>query len=107
MRINFSYQDQEYLQFTKADAVELGIPDAVWNDAYSAALWQQIRNVRNKKISDCDWTVLSDAPLDTAQKTAWKAYRDALRDFPETLKTQNIAPDVALNDPSVWPQKPQ
>jgi hypothetical protein len=40
----------------------------------------------------CDWTVLSDAPLDATQRASWAAYRQALRDvtdqagFPDAIK---------------------
>lgn len=37
-----------------------------------------IRAERNRRLADCDWTQLSDAPIDAA---AWAAYRQALRDI--------------------------
>ena len=40
-----------------------------------------VRENRNKKIAACDWTVLTDSPLTTSKKTAWKTYRQALRDI--------------------------
>lgn len=40
-----------------------------------------IRLDRNAKLAACDWTVLSDAPLTTTQKTNWKTYRQSLRDI--------------------------
>lgn len=36
-----------------------------------------IRTDRNKRLADCDWTQLPDAPVDAA---AWATYRQALRD---------------------------
>lgn len=39
----------------------------------------QVRLTRNKKLSACDWTQVLDAPVD---RTAWSAYRQALRDVP-------------------------
>ena len=51
-----------------------------------------IRAERDMKIAACDWTVLSDAPLTTTEKTNWKAYRQALRDvtaqptFPQSVE---------------------
>lgn len=36
-----------------------------------------VRQERNTKLSDCDWTQLPDAPVD---KSAWTTYRQALRD---------------------------
>lgn len=37
-----------------------------------------VRLERNKRLYACDWTQLSDAPVDSA---AWAAYRQALRDI--------------------------
>ena len=51
-----------------------------------------VRQDRNKKLADSDWTVLADSPLTTAKKTEWKTYRAALRDitaaegFPHTME---------------------
>lgn len=36
-----------------------------------------VRTDRNKRLADCDWTQLPDAPVDHA---VWAAYRQALRD---------------------------
>ena len=41
--------------------------------------WKQIRNWRNVELSQTDWTQLVDSPVD---KSAWSAYRQALRDLP-------------------------
>lgn len=46
-------------------------------------LIERIRNWRNKELSSCDWTQVSDAPVDSA---AWSAYRQALRDLPQQSK---------------------
>lgn len=37
-----------------------------------------IRASRNKRLADCDWTQLSDAPVNAAP---WATYRQALRDI--------------------------
>ena len=37
-----------------------------------------VRADRNKRLADCDWTQLPDAPVD---RTAWATYRQALRDI--------------------------
>jgi Phage tail assembly chaperone protein len=56
--------------------------------------WKMLRQLRNIKLKDCDWTVLSDTPTSTA---AWKAYRQALRDLPaNTTDPFNV----------VWPAPP-
>lgn len=36
-----------------------------------------VRQDRNQRLADCDWTQLPDAPVDA---TVWAAYRQALRD---------------------------
>lgn len=35
---------------------------------------------RDSLLAKCDWTQIADVPLTEEQKTAWKAYRQALRD---------------------------
>ena len=37
-----------------------------------------VRQQRNNKLKDCDWTQIADS---TADKTAWATYRQALRDI--------------------------
>lgn len=48
-------------------------------------LWEQLRVARNKKLTSCDWTQLSDAPITAEQVEAWRLYRQALRDLPQTV----------------------
>lgn len=56
--------------------------------------WRKLREERNQMLAACDWTVLADTPTST---TAWKAYRQALRDLPaNTEDPQN----------PVWPTPP-
>lgn len=38
-----------------------------------------VRDERNKRLAECDWTQLADAPVDDA---TWAVYRQALRDIP-------------------------
>ncbi|TCP11189.1 phage tail assembly chaperone [Crenobacter luteus] len=58
---------------------------------------QALRAERNRRLNECDWTQLSDAPLTAEQKAAWASYRQALRDVPEA------AADL---DNVVWPVQP-
>lgn len=55
---------------------------------------QDARMTRNQLLADSDWTQVADAPVD---KTAWAAYRQALRD----ITNQSGFP---LN--IIWPEKP-
>lgn len=58
-------------------------------------LADQIRAERDKKLSDSDWTVLPDSPLNIED---WKLYRQQLRDIPQ----QSGFP-LKMN----WPPKPE
>lgn len=57
-------------------------------DAETTNKANKVRVERNQRLSECDWTQVSDAPVD---KTAWATYRQALRDvtsqsgFPWTI----------------------
>jgi hypothetical protein len=53
-----------------------------------------IRAERNRRLADCDWTHLSDAPVDS---TPWSIYRQELRD---------ITKQVGFPWNVVWPEKP-
>ncbi len=39
-----------------------------------------VRDERNARLAECDWTQLADAPTNHAE---WAVYRQALRDVPE------------------------
>jgi hypothetical protein len=40
----------------------------------------EIREQRNQLLTDCDWTQLTDSPLNADVKTSWATYRQQLRD---------------------------
>lgn len=107
MLLNFTYEGTHYCNFTRDAAISAGVPSDFIDTVITASAWSKLREKRQQKLSECDWTVLPDAPLTADQKTAWKAYRDALRDLPATLEAQNITPEIALNDDSYFPQKPE
>jgi hypothetical protein len=59
--------------------------------------WEELRSLRNQKLTQSDWTQVSDAPFTEEQKISWQSYRQALRDLPENTE-----------DPKnpVWPVAP-
>jgi len=80
---------------TKSELSELGaipVPDYVSvGTGYVAGKWEKpkngpseatVRQERAKRLSATDWTQLADTPLTAAQKAAFAAYRQALRDVP-------------------------
>jgi hypothetical protein len=60
--------------------------------------WDSIRNERNIKLFQSDWTQLADTPLSQEQKQDWIVYRKALRDVPSSFATPEEV---------VWPNKPE
>lgn len=58
------------------------------------AQWAEVRIQRNKLLAACDWTQLSDAPVNAA---AWAVYRQELRDITQQSDPFNIT----------WPQEPE
>ena len=44
---------------------------------------KSVRDDRNKRLAECDWTQLADSPLDADGKLAWALYRQTLRMVPE------------------------
>jgi hypothetical protein len=59
-----------------------------------------LREQRNQKLADSDWTQAPDhsSPLADAKKAEWATYRQSLRNLPATV-------DVSLW-PDVWPTEP-
>ena len=59
--------------------------------------WDKIRLVRDNLIKETDFTQVSDCPLTDEKKAEFTAYRQALRDLPQTYDNP---------DDIVWPTKP-
>ena len=59
-----------------ATAAEQEVAYKARKDAEQA---KSVRDDRNKRLTETDWTQVADAPVD---KAAWATYRQALRDVP-------------------------
>jgi hypothetical protein len=57
-----------------------------------------IRQERDKRLAECDWTQVVDVPLSAEKKEEWRVYRQQLRDFISTITEVG----VEIN----WPNKP-
>ena len=64
--------------------------------ATSTLTWDNIRTKRDNILQSTDWTMTTGATVDQAQ---WAAYRQNLRDIPQTYKDKNP-------DDVVWPTQP-
>jgi len=58
--------------------------------------WENVKKKRNYLLKSTDWTVTPGSTVDQAQ---WSAYRQNLRDLPQTYKDKT--PDEV-----VWPVQP-
>ena len=64
----------------------------------------ELRMVRNIKLTETDWTQNPDVPSTTKNK--WLTYRQALRDFPSSANPK-LNDEGYLDDSSVtWPTPP-
>ena len=74
------------------------VPDDSAKDARLLAdVWKEIREMRDKLLAETDWMMLSDTGTVTA---AWKNYRKALREIPQSQDSVKTFADIT------WPTKP-
>jgi len=58
--------------------------------------WYVVREKRNEELAATDWRAVKDRTM----SQAWKDYRQALRDLPQTYEHANDAADN-------WPSPPE
>ena len=76
----------EYLEWAKTNTIE----------AADGLTWDDIRAKRDQILRSTDWTMTTGATVDQAQ---WAAYRQTIRDIPQTYKDKTP-------DDVVWPTQP-
>ena len=71
--------------------------EAKLQELIDAQPWNDLREERNKRLSQCDWVTLKAYSTGVPVPEEWKTYMQALRDLPATTE-----------DPSnpLWPQEP-
>jgi len=80
-----------------SDGNLLIVEDVERKQALDARRMKLVREERNKRLQQSDWTVLPDVTMSEDKKNQWLAYRQALRDLPSTV-----------GDPCnvTWPESP-
>lgn len=61
---------------------------------------QYLRDRRNDKLFESDWTQMPDSPLSDSKKQEWATYRQQLRDLPGSYTDEDEITDI------VFPTKP-
>ncbi len=88
-RVTCSGDNPEFLAWLEAGNTPEPAPEP-------EVTWDSIREKRDQIIRDTDWTMTPDASVDQAQ---WAAYRQILRDLPQTFA--KTGPESV-----VWPVQP-
>ena len=70
---------------------------AKYDELVAAQPLNELRMVRSMKLAETDWVVTMHKELGTNIPTAWKTYRQSLRDITKTYKTLETVK---------WPEKP-
>ena len=65
----------------------------------NAELWLEIRQKRNSRLLETDWTQINDSALSDSKKEEYKIYRQSLRDIPQTYRVDGYGAVV-------WPASP-
>ena len=84
--------------YYNVDSDNTTLPTEVVQQALIDEAWRLVRVRRDELLRDTDYAIMPDYPLTDAEKTDVTAYRQALRDIPETF----ASPDAVE-----WPAKPE
>jgi hypothetical protein len=76
-------------------------PEELTDEELNTIIQPEVRVRRNERLIKSDWTQFFDSPLSDSKKTEWSAYRQALRDIPQTYS------DATSLDDIIWPTKPE
>ena len=86
-----AYEDGEFVSVVQVASLSAEEIQAAKDSAMS-----QLRGTRNNLLTQCDWTQITDCTI--PKKAEWATYRQALRDFPETVADARLSVE--------WPHNP-
>ena len=73
-------------------------------DEKSTIAWARLRRERDAKLAESDWRALGDT---TSISTAWKTYRQALRDLPASYDDTTVQKIFrSVSGDIDWPTEP-
>ena len=92
----FKMVNGERIQFTAEEETARDAEEKAWSDGAPARRMVDLRTQRNTLLAETDWMGNSD----TTMSTAWKTYRQALRDITKTTPSDDALSNIT------WPTKP-
>ena len=95
------YLDPDYdlIQFEEGyDKPSREVFYAKYNELLNTHKYEVLREQRNKKLTESDFSMLPDYHLSQENEEEWEVYRQALRDIPSTTEDPETP---------IWPEPPQ
>jgi hypothetical protein len=75
----------EYIEYTEEE-LDTKVNEMIDFEKNNIVRWVELRESRNRRLLNCDWTQISDAPITEELKSEWAIYRQALRDLPSNTE---------------------
>lgn len=94
--VAYEVDPEDNLIITIPQNVDIDLVEAEISNVKTLFDLTELRQERNKLLTECDWTQFPDVPEST--RLLWQSYRQALRDITNTY--------TSLND-VIWPEKPE
>ena len=95
--VSFTLNNMQYINISIDELDNYGLEPEYQKQLIKDVIWEPIRLKRERLVRDTDWTQMPDAPLTVEKKAEFTAYRQVLRDIPQTYDNP---------DDIVWPTKP-
>ena len=96
------HQDSNRIALYISNDNKLDVTSKVFNEDYRRYYIGDTLDLRNKKLTDTDWTRLDDNNIDDLTRDAWKEYRQKLRDLPESVEYGEGVDSLSV----MWPPIP-
>ena len=73
---------------------------------YTEQKWERLRGMRDNRLQQTDWVIVRAMEENLVVSTEVTAYRQALRDFPETI-VNILEFNLEFGNDALWPIKPE
>ena len=103
--IGIDYSGLEWLDKTQTKPTEEEL-NAKVTELETAEPFRLLREERNLRLTQTDWTRMDDNGLSTSKKTEWKTYRQSLRDLPSSTTPKLDSFGDLASTSVTWPTKP-